>query len=84
MTKTMQCLHRQRKGECAHGRGSGPGSLSGLPGSPTTPLADKAQSLITGLWDRPTVAEYWVSGRSCCQSCACVRVEGGGLSGVGL
>lgn len=38
-------------------RGSGPGSLSGLAGCRTTPLADKAQSLITGLWDRPSAAE---------------------------
>lgn len=51
-----------------YSRGSGPGRISGLAGRPTTPLVDKAESLITGLWDRPSVAEYWVSVSSGCQS----------------
>lgn len=52
MNMTMRCLlaererhtekHRGRERVCVYSRGSGPGSLSGLAGRPTTPLADKA------------------------------------------
>lgn len=65
--------YTEKQRESGYSRGSGPGSVSSLVGRPTPPLADKALSLITSLWDRPTLAAPAVN--QCWNVGLCVWVE---------